>query len=460
MSTNPQGAEIPSGAKLASAWVGHPDFTMDSMQNVNGPGTFHDIGLIFLEAPINNIQPAILIAESEDAQLKEVLPQGPIPEVVVERPQNPEHGDFATSLPLRLARSARMSPMAIAESLVHLIAVEDPLEHVWVASPGFINFSINPEWLQQQVENIIEEGSHYASPDIGKGKRVQVEFVSVNPTGPIHVGHARGAVLGSGLANVLEASGFEVSREYYINDAGSQIDAFARTLYVRYLQALGREAEVSSDGYLGAYMEELALEVAKEEGERFLELSEPQAVEQLREIGLRKMIQAIRDDLEHIQVTFDVWFSEQQLFDSGDYDAVMAKLDKGAYLVQREGATWFSSTNLGEDKDNVLVRSSGAPTYFASDVAYHYNKFIEREFDRVIDVLGADHQGHVRFMKVLTHALGIADDRLDLLVHQMVTLKRGNEVVRASKRTGEILTLRDEARARAFIASVNGGIGV
>jgi arginyl-tRNA synthetase len=387
---------------------------------------------------------AELITESvNDAQLKGVLPQGPIPDVVVERPQNPEHGDFATSLPLRLARSARMSPMAIAESLAHLIVAEDPLEHVWVASPGFINFSINPLWLQQQVENIIGEGAHYARLDIGKGKRVQVEFVSVNPTGPIHVGHARGAVLGSALANVLEVSGFEVSREYYINDAGSQIDAFARTLYARYLQALDREAEVSSDGYLGAYMEYLALEVVKEEGNRFLELPEPQAVAQLREIGLRKMIQAIRDDLDHLHVTFDVWFSEQELFDSGDYAAVMANLGKGEYLVQREGATWFSSTSLGEDKDNVLVRSSGAPTYFASDVAYHYNKFVKRSYDRVIDIWGADHQGHVSRMKTVLSALGVDPTRLTIILSQLVTLKRGKEVIRVSKRTGELITLKE-----------------
>ena len=378
-----------------------------------------------------------------NAQRDKLLPNISITDITVERSQKPEHGDFACNTALKLSRTMQTDPMSIAETISSLIPIESPLDKVWAIHPGFINFSLSHTWIAKQVDVILESGNTYGNITTGSGKHIQVEFVSVNPTGPIHVGHARGAVLGSALANVLEASGFEVSREYYINDAGSQIDAFARTLYVRYLQALGREAEVSSDGYLGAYMEELALEVVKEEGERFLELSEPQAVERLREIGLRKMIQAIRDDLDRIQVIFDVWFSEQELFDSGDYDAVMANLGKGAYLVQREGATWFSSTSLGEDKDNVLVRSSGAPTYFASDVAYHYNKFVKRSYDWVIDIWGADHQGHVSRMKAVLSALGVDPTRLTIILSQLVTLKRGKEVIRVSKRTGELITLKE-----------------
>ncbi len=383
----------------------------------------------------------------EEAQRRGVLPPGPVPEVEVERPQHSEHGDFSTSLPLRLARAARMSPMAIAEGLAPLIPTEELVEQVSVAAPGFINFTISREWLRQQVDAILQEGDRYASLDIGSGRRVQVEFVSVNPTGPIHVGHARGAVLGSGLASIMAAAGYEVSREYYINDAGTQINAFYRTLYVRYLQALGQDAVVPEGGYMGGYMEELAQEVLGEEGRRFLDtprdMPEDQAVAAIGKIGLEKMLKSIRDDLQAIEVEFDVWFSEQSLFDSGDYETAMELLRKEGHLAQREGATWFMSTSLGEDKDNVLVRSSGEPTYFASDIAYHYNKLLKRGYDRVIDIWGADHQGHVSRMKAVVGALGVDTERFTIIISQLVTLKRGQEVIRLSKRTGDLITLRE-----------------
>ena len=379
----------------------------------------------------------------EDAQRRGVLPPGPVPEIEVERPQHAEHGDFSTSLPLRLARAARMSPMAIAEGLAPLIPTEELAERVWVAAPGFINFTISREWLRPQVDAILQEGDRYASLEIGSGRRVQVEFVSVNPTGPIHVGHARGAVLGSGLASILAAAGYQVSREYYINDAGTQINAFYRTLYARYLQALGQDAEVPEDGYMGGYMKDLAQEVLGEEGRRFLDAPQEEAVPAIGGIGLKKMLQSIRDDLQGIEVEFDAWFSEQSLFDSGDYEEAMELLRKEGHLAQREGATWFMSTSLGEDKDNVLVRSTGEPTYFASDIAYHYNKLLKRGYDRVIDIWGADHQGHVSRMKTVVGALGVDTERLTIIISQLVTLKRGQEVIRLSKRTGDLVTLRE-----------------
>ena len=387
---------------------------------------------------------AQIIAQGvEEAQRRGVLPPGPVPEVVVERPQLPEHGDFATNLPLRLARAARMPPMAIAEGLAPLIATEEPIDRVWVAPPGFINFAINQDWLRQQVQSILQEGDTYGNLDMGGGRRVQIEFVSVNPTGPIHVGHARGAVLGSGLANVMAAAGYDVSREYYINDVGSQIDAFYRTLHVRYLQALGRDAEVPSDGYMGSYMEELARKVLDQEKQRFLDMPEEEAVPAIGQIGLKEMLRLIREDLESIQVTFDVWFSEHSLFDLGDYDEALGLLRDGGYLAQREGATWFASTALGEDKESVLIRSTGAPTYFASDVAYHYNKLLKRGYDRVIDIWGADHQGHVSRMKAVVGVLGLDSERLTIIISQLVTLKRDQEVIRLSKRTGDLITLRE-----------------
>ena len=379
----------------------------------------------------------------EQAQKDGTLPSGPIPEIEVERPQNPEHGDFAVSLPLRLARTARMAPMAIAERLVPLVPGDDLIDRVWAAPPGFINFAVSEQWLQQQVETVLEQGEAYGNVRRDSPQRVQVEFVSVNPTGPLHVGHARGAVLGSGLANILQAAGYDVSREYYINDAGSQMDTFYRSLYVRYQQALGRDTSMPENGYMGSYMEDLAQEIVAENGERFLEMPEAEAVSQIGQTGLKKMLGMIRQDLDRIQVEFDVWFSEGSLRESGEYDETMDLLRHNGYLAEREGATWFTSTSLGEDKDNVLVRSTGEPTYFATDIAYHRNKFLARGFDRVIDIWGADHQGHVSRMKSAVGALGVDPDRLTIIISQMVSLKRGQNLVRVSKRTGEIVTLRE-----------------
>ena len=379
----------------------------------------------------------------EQAQKDGVLPSGPTPEVEVERPQNPEHGDFAVSLPLRLARTARMAPMAIAERLVPLVPGDDLIDNVWAAAPGFINFAVKEQWLQQQVETVLEEGQAYGNMRRDSPQRVQVEFVSVNPTGPLHVGHARGAVLGSGLANILQTAGYDVSREYYINDAGSQMDAFYRSLYVRYQQALGRDTPMPENGYMGSYMEDLAQEVVTEEGERYLQMPEAEAVSQIGQTGLEKMLSKIRHDLDRIQVEFDVWFSERSLHENGEYDETIDLLRRNGYLAERDGATWLTSTSLGEDKDNVLVRSTGEPTYFATDIAYHRDKFLGRGFDHVINIWGADHQGHVSRMKTAVGALGVDPDRLTIVISQLVTLKRGQDLVRASKRTGEIVTLSD-----------------
>ena len=361
------------------------------------------------------------------AQRQGTLPSGPIPDIEVERPQSPEHGDFAVSLPLRLARAARMNPMAIAERLVPLLPADDTFQRVWAAAPGFINFAVKQQWLQQQVKAVIQEGDSYGSLRPDNPQRVQVEFVSVNPTGPIHVGHARGAVLGSGLASILAAAGYDVCREYYVNDAGSQMNAFYRSLYVRYIQALGREAQMPENGYMGSYVADLAQEVIAEEGERFLDMPEAGAIAAIGETGLRKMLTTIGEDLARIGVEFDVWFSESSLHESGEYDAAIELLRQGGYLAQREGATWFTSTALGEDKDNVLVRSTGEPTYFAADIAYHHNKFLERGFDRVINIWGADHQGHVSRVKAAVGAMGVDPTNLTILISQMVTLKRGQE---------------------------------
>ena len=371
------------------------------------------------------------------------LPDADVGPPVIERPQKAEHGDYACSLPLKLARPMRMSPMAIAEAIASRVTPEAWLEQVWAAPPGFINFTLSSSWLTEQVDKVRAAGPAYGDVEAGQGRRVQVEFVSVNPTGPLHVGHARGAVFGSALANILEAAGYRVEREYYVNDAGNQMDLFNRSLYARYRQALGQDAEVPPDGYRGEYMVELATEVKEQEGDRFLSMSDTEAVRELGELGLQRMLEGIRADMENLRVSYDVWFSERSLFEGGQYDKAMKRLGDAGYIVERDGATWFTSTALGDDKDKVIVRSNGAPTYFATDVAYHFDKFFERRFDRVIDVLGADHQGHVVFMEAVAKAIGIDEDRLDLLIYQLVTLKRGGETVRVSKRTGDLITVRE-----------------
>ena len=397
----------------------------------------------------------------ETARTDGVLRLETTPDIQVEHPGNPGHGDFATNLPLRLARATRINPLELAQALVARIPESEPVASVEAAPPGFINFRLKDSWLQQEVEVVRQAGATFGNVDSGSNRRVMVEFVSVNPTGPVHVGHTRGAVLGSALANVLEAAGYDVTREYYVNDAGSQMEAFYRSVLARYCQSYGKDVAMPSNGYMGEYITELAQEIADAEGERFL--SQPhgtdeyqQAIREIGDLGREKMVGLIREDLSRIGVEFDNWFSERSLYSPhpnplpegegrSEYDTALGKLREQGYLSQREDALWFNSTMLGEEKDNVVVRSSGEPTYFASDIAYHYNKFVARNYDAVVNIWGADHQGHVPRMKAAVQGLGIDPERLTILIAQMVTLKRGNEVVRASKRTGDFVTLRELA---------------
>ena len=387
-----------------------------------------------------------LITQAVEAvRLDGVLQLDTLPEIQVERPGNSEHGDFSTNLPLRLARATRINPLELAQTVVDRIPGGGPVDRVEAAPPGFINFYLKDQWLQEQVDLVREAGGEFGNVDLGHGRRIMVEFVSVNPTGPVHVGHTRGAVLGSTLANVLDAAGYQVTREYYVNDAGSQMDAFYRSVLARYKESLGVPAEMPSNGYMGDYVNELGQEIADAEGARFLEGNEDEALKSIGDLGREKMVTLIREDLSRIGVDFDNWFSERTLYQDGEYDRALEALREKNYLSHREDALWFNSTMLGDDKDNVVVRSSGEPTYFASDIAYHYNKFIGRGFDAVVDIWGADHQGHVPRMKSAVAALGIEPERLTVLISQMVTLKRGEVVVRASKRTGDFVTLRELA---------------
>jgi arginyl-tRNA synthetase len=378
-----------------------------------------------------------------EAQKSDLLPRVEVGDIAIDRPQQAGHGDFASSLPLKLAKPMRMNPMLIAEKIESLIPTEGILDSVSIAAPGFINFSLKQSWLADQVDVIRKAGDKFGNVDVGKGQRVQIEFVSANPVGPLHVAHARGGVIGSALANILEAGGYNVDREYYFNDAGAQIIHFKRSLFARYQQEFGRDVKVPEDGYHADYMVDLAKEIKEEEGDRLLNLPEEQAQDEIGPIGLDKMMARIRDDVKLLRIDFDTWFNEATLYKEGQFDKAMQLLRDKDYITEKDGAVWFASTKLGDEKDKVMVRSNGIPTYFASDVAYHYNKFFERKYDKVINIWGADHQGHAAFLKALIGALGLPPEKMTLIINQLVTLKRGGEVVRISKRTGDMISLRD-----------------
>ena len=377
------------------------------------------------------------------AQEQGKIPRITLPEINVEHPKNKSRGDYASNLPIRLARDTAVKPLELAKIIAELIPRGDMLQKGEVAPPGFINFIISDKWLTGQVDAILKHGTEYGCPNIGQGRKIQVEFVSANPTGPLHVGHGRGAVLGSTLANALSACGYTVEKEYYINDAGAQMQAFYESLYARYLELFGKEAQIPENGYHGSYMVDLAKEIYAERGKEFLKLTPEEAVIILGSLGKEKVISSIRNDLNLLKVSFDVWFSEKSLYQNGQYQKVMAILEQKGAILKKEGAIWFSSPDNKEDKDNVLVRSTGVPTYFASDCAYHYNKFVERGFDNVINIWGADHHGHIPRLKNVLSILDINPDRLHVMTTQMVTLIRNGIEVKLSKRSGEMITLRE-----------------
>lgn len=378
------------------------------------------------------------------AQAAGKLPPSGDAGILIEKPKLPEHGDFSTSVSLTLARAMRMAPMAIAEQIVNAMSGSPLVGRAWVAPPGFINFSLSEDWLRSQVNVIRDSGDSYGGLNAGAGQKVQVEFVSVNPTGPLHVGHARGAVIGSGIANVLEAAGYEVQREYYVNDAGNQMRVFYDTLYARYMQAAGHDVPLPEPAYPGEYLQELASDLLRDLGAEHVSRPREEAIAALAPEALRRTLADIRSVLADLRVEYDEWFSEQTLLDTGQFEAALKLLEERGFIVNREGARWFLSSQLGEEKDNVVIRSGeGGPTYFGTDIAYHYNKFSTRKFDRVINVWGADHHGHVSRMKTVVKALGFDPDRLVVILNQIVNFKDGGETVRFSKRRGVIVTVRE-----------------
>jgi len=371
------------------------------------------------------------------------LPAFDLPEVTIGRPKEEIHGDYDCSLPLKLARVARMSPMQIAQAIARHLPAAAFLSKIEVAPPGYLNFTLSDAWLAQQVETILAEGENFGNVNLGQGKKVQVEFVSANPTGPLHIGTGRNAVLGDTLANLLAAAGYRVQREYLINDAGSQMAHFNASLFARYVQALGGNEPLPEDGYHGHYLVEMGQALATRYGDRFLEMPREQALAEVGEIGLQEILRGIRNDLAALGIHFDCWFSEREMYARGDFDQVIAYLRQKGFLVERDGAVWLRGEPFGLDKDEVVIRSTGQPGYLATDLAYHYDKFIRRGFDWVINVWAADHQNQARRLPPMMAAYGVDPSRLTILLYQNVTLRRGGEQVRLSKRSGDIITLRE-----------------
>ena len=370
------------------------------------------------------------------------LHSGVVPEVQIEVPGNPDHGDFASNLAMTMARAEKKSPRQIAEALVSALEDCDFLSKVEIAGPGFINFTLAPACWYEVLDAITEKGADYGIVQAGQGHKVQVEFVSANPTGPLHIGHGRGAVTGDAVASVLQAAGHEVQREYYINDAGNQMRTLGLSLLLRYREMCGEQVDFPGDCYQGDYIVDLAREIHAAEGTRYLDLEEDAAIKALGRFGGDRILVGIREDLEVFGIKMDNWFSEQGLFDRGEVAAGLKLLAEKGLTYEKDGATWFRTTDFGDDKDRVLVRSNGETTYFASDVAYHLEKF-GRGFDTVIDVWGADHHGYVQRMKAVISGIGRDPDDLQVILVQLVSLLREGEPVAMSTRSGEFVTLRE-----------------
>jgi arginyl-tRNA synthetase len=372
-----------------------------------------------------------------------LLPAVEIPPYVLEVPREKEHGDFATNLAMLLARPARLAPRKIAGILVaHLDLAGIPVDRVEVAGPGFINFYLAPRWALAELPRIIAADHDYGRVNLGQGRRVQVEFVSANPTGLLHMGNARGAALGDSIAALLDFAGYRVTREYYINDAGNQIENFGRSLEARYFQLLGLPAQVPEEGYHGEDIIDTVRGFVERFGDRYLQAAEQERRQALADYALKEKLAAIKKALEDFGVHYDVWFSEKSLHESGAVEETINILRRRGYIYEYEGALWFKATEFGAEKDEVLVRSNGIPTYFAADIAYHRDKF-RRGFERVINIWGADHHGHVARMKGAMAALGYDPDALEIVIMQLVRLYRGGELVRMSKRSGQFVTLEE-----------------
>ncbi|MGG3436394.1 arginine--tRNA ligase [Bacillus subtilis] len=366
-----------------------------------------------------------------------------IPNVVLETPKDKTHGDYSTNMAMQLARVAKKAPRQIAEEIVaHFDKGKASIEKLDIAGPGFINFYMNNQYLTKLIPSVLEAGEAYGETNIGNGERVQVEFVSANPTGDLHLGHARGAAVGDSLCNVLSKAGYDVSREYYINDAGNQINNLALSVEVRYFEALGLEKPMPEDGYRGEDIIAIGKRLAEEYGDRFVNEEESERLAFFREYGLKYELEKLRKDLENFRVPFDVWYSETSLYQNGKIDKALEALREKGHVYEEDDATWFRSTTFGDDKDRVLIKKDGTYTYLLPDIAYHKDK-LDRGFDKLINVWGADHHGYIPRMKAAIEALGYEKGTLEVEIIQLVHLYKNGEKMKMSKRTGKAVTMRD-----------------
>ncbi len=396
------------------------------------------------------------------------------PTIHVERTRDSSHGDFATNIALVLAKSARTNPRQLAQQLIDAMPANDIVSKIELAGAGFINFFIDANAQYQIISTIHQQGNQFGLSQIGSGKKVQVEFVSANPTGPLHVGHGRGAAYGSAVANLLVATGFDVHKEYYVNDAGRQMDILATSVWLRYLEACGETLVFPCNAYRGAYVRDLAQNLVSNQGKNFVHLHDivfanlpldetdggdkeiyidsliarakqllgAEGYRTVFDVGLTAILEDIKEDLAEFGVTYHQWFSERSLMDDGSIENALAVLRKNNHLYEKDGAIWFKSSELGDEKDRVVIRDNGHYTYFASDIAYHWNK-LERGFDVLIDIWGADHHGYIARVKAALTALGADENKLHVLLVQFATLWRGEEKVQMSTRSGDFVTLRE-----------------
>ena len=370
------------------------------------------------------------------------LPAEPLPGFTVEIPADSSHGDFSCNAALASAKTFKTNPRAIATMIAENAVLDGTLfGKIEVAGPGFINFFLNPLWFGETVNKAIELGEYYGKTDMGAGKRVLVEFVSANPTGPMHIGNARGGAIGDCLASLLSYAGYYVEREFYINDAGNQVNKFGLSLDIRYRQLFGDDIEMPEDSYHGQDIIDHAKAFAEIYGDKYMTASEEERRKALVDYALPINIKGLETDLGKYRIKYDTWFKESTLHESGKVAEVVEMLKEKGVTYEKEGAIWFKASDFGDDQDRVLVRANGVPTYFVPDIAYHYNKLVTRGFDKAIDILGADHHGYIARMKAALTALGVDADKLDIVIMQMVRLVRNGEAVKLSKRSGKAITL-------------------
>ncbi|BAC14971.1 arginine-tRNA ligase [Oceanobacillus iheyensis HTE831] len=373
----------------------------------------------------------------------ELATEDQVPDIILEKPKDKAHGDFATNIAMQLARVAKKAPRQIADDIASkLNKSEASVEKVEIAGPGFINFFMKQDFLGEVIDTVLSAGDNYGKSTGGNGEKVQVEFVSVNPTGDLHLGHARNAAFGDVLCNVFAAAGYEVEREYYINDAGNQINNLGLSVEARYLQEIGQDVDMPEDGYQGQAIIEIAKELVKKDGEKWADKDHEERLDFFKEYGLKASLRNIESDLKDFRVEFDHWFSERSLFKDGQIDDTLAVLDDGGYTFEKDGALWFKTTEFGDDKDRVLIKGDGNYTYLTPDIAYHKNK-LDRGFDRIINVWGSDHHGYIPRMRAALQALGYPVEKFDVKIIQMVNLFEAGEKVKMSKRTGKAVSLRE-----------------